>query len=76
MRNRHGQSFGPIFDSIKKRFSALASKELVKLIEHINAFRNTYVAHQEQPLEDAEQARAALKEWAAGLYDIWKAHHQ
>ena len=39
-------------------------------------FRNTFVAHQEQPLEDVEQARAALKEWSAGLCDIWKAHHQ
>lgn len=68
-------SFGPIFDSIKTRFSRLTSKEFIKLIEHINAFRNTYVAHQEQPLEDVEQGRAALKEWASGLCDIWKAHH-
>jgi type III restriction enzyme len=68
-------SFGPIFDSIKARFSKIASKDFIKQIEHINAFRNTYVAHQEQPLEDVEQARAALKEWSVGLYDIWKAHH-
>jgi type III restriction enzyme len=69
------QSFGGIFDSIKNRFASTASKEFVKQIEKINGFRNTYVAHQEQPLEDVEQARAALKEWAAGLCDIWKAHH-
>jgi type III restriction enzyme len=69
------QSFGGIFDSIKKQFAPIASKEFVKQIEKINGFRNTYVAHQEQPLEDVEQARVALKEWAAGLYDIWKAHH-
>jgi type III restriction enzyme len=68
-------SFGSIFHSIKARFSKIASKDFIKQIEHINAFRNTYVAHQEQPLEDVEQARAALKEWSVGLYDIWKAHH-
>jgi type III restriction enzyme len=69
------QSFGGIFDSVKKRFAPIASKEFVKQIEKINGFRNTYVAHQEQPLEDVEQARTALKEWSAGLCDIWKAHH-
>ena len=69
------QSFGGIFESIKNRFAPLASKEFIKQIEKINGFRNTYVAHQEQPLEDVEQARAALKEWAGGLCDIWKAHH-
>jgi type III restriction enzyme len=69
------QLFGGIFDSIKNRFAPIASKEFVKQMEKINGFRNTYVAHQEQPLEDVEQARAALKEWAAGLCDIWKAHH-
>ena len=69
------QSFGGIFESIKKRFAPIASKEFVKQIEKINGFRNTYVAHQEQPLEDVEQARAALKEWSAALYDLWKAHH-
>jgi type III restriction enzyme len=69
------QSFGGIFETIKNRFATIASKEFIKQIEHINGFRNTYVAHQEQPLEDVEQARAALKEWAGGLCDIWKAHH-
>jgi type III restriction enzyme len=69
------ESFGGIFDSVKSRFSPLASKDFVKQIERINAFRNTYVAHQELPLEDVEQARSALKEWGAGLCDIWKAHH-
>ena len=69
------QSFGGIFDTIKKRFAPIASKEFVKQIEKINGFRNTYVAHQEQPLEDVEQARTALKEWSAALYDLWKAHH-
>lgn len=68
-------SFGGIFDSVKQHFAPLASKEFVKQIERLNAFRNTYVAHQEQPLEDVEQARVALKEWSTGLCDIWKAHH-
>jgi len=69
------QSFGRIFDSVKSRFASIASKEFVKQIEKINAFRNTYVAHQELPLEDVEQARVALKDWSVGLCDIWNAHH-
>ena len=69
------ESCGGIFDCIKSRFAPIASKEFVKQVEKINGFRNTYVAHQEQPLEDVEQARTALKEWAAGLFDIWRAHH-
>jgi type III restriction enzyme len=69
------QSFGRVFDSVKNRFGSIASKEFVKQIEKINAFRNTYVAHQELPLEDVEQARVALKDWSTGLCGIWKAHH-
>ena len=70
------ESYGGIFSSVKRRFAPIASTEFVKQIEKITAFRNTYVAHQELPLEDVQQERAALMEWAAaGLYDIWKAHN-
>ena len=55
--------FHRVIPIVRARFSPIASKEFVKQIERINAFRNTYVAHQELPLEDVEQARAALKEW-------------
>jgi hypothetical protein len=69
-------SFGGIFDSIKQRFEGIATKDFVKEIEKINGFRNTYIAHQEQPLEDVSQTRDALKKWCKGLWDIWSAHHQ
>src|SRR5437870_22566 len=59
------------FRLAEKALHADRFQRFVKQIEKINGFRNTYVAHQEQPLEDVEQARVALKEWAAGLYDIW-----
>jgi type III restriction enzyme len=68
-------SFGGIFTTIKQRFGGIATKEFVKEIEHINAFRNSYIAHQEKELDDVSQAREALKEWSRGLYDIWKVHH-
>jgi len=32
----------------------MTSKKFVKQIEKINGFRNAYMAHQEQALEDAE----------------------
>lgn len=69
-------SFGGIFETIKQRFGAIATKEFVKEIEKINAFRNTYIAHQEQSLEDVTETRDALKKWCKGLWDIWSAHHQ
>ena len=68
-------SFGGIFETIKRRLAALATKEFTKEVEKINSFRNSYIAHQEQELTDVAQAREALKEWSKGLYDIWKAHH-
>ena len=68
-------SFGGIFETIKKHFGPIAAPEFVKKIEHINAFRNRYVAHQEKELQDVAEAREALKDWSNGLYDIWQAHH-
>jgi type III restriction enzyme len=68
-------SFGGVFDTIKKRFGGIATKEFVKQIERISAFRNTYIAHQEQELSDVSEAREALKQWSVGLFDIWRAHH-
>ena len=59
-----------------KRFATIATKDFVKQIEKTPAaFRNTYIAHQERLLEDAAQAREALKDWIAVLYRIWKVHH-
>jgi type III restriction enzyme len=66
---------GGIFDSVLKQFAPIATKEFLKEIEKIAAFRNTYIAHQERPLEDAAQAKEALKEWSTVLYRIWKVHH-
>jgi type III restriction enzyme len=68
-------SFGGIFGTIKGRFKGIATKEFVKEVERINAFRNLYIAHQEKELKDVNQARDALKEWSTGLYNIWKAHN-
>jgi type III restriction enzyme len=66
---------GGIFDAVLKRFAPIATKDFVKQIEKTAAFRNTYIAHQERLLEDAAQAREALKDWIAVLYRIWKVHH-
>jgi type III restriction enzyme len=68
-------AFGGIFDAVLKRFAPIATKDFVKQIEKTAAFRNTYIAHQERLLEDAAQARQALKDWIGVLYRIWKVHH-
>ena len=38
--------------------------------DFINNFRNTYVAHQEQELTDANLAEKNLKQWILGLRRI------
>jgi type III restriction enzyme len=68
-------SFGGIFETVKTGFGPIASPELVKKMERINALRNNYVAHVEKHDLTPEKAKEGLDEWIGGLYDIWKAHN-
>ena len=37
------------------------------MVEGINDFRNTYIAHQEKELTDVETVKKELKKWIEGL---------
>ena len=69
-RESHG-SVGAVFGAVKQRFSGVP-EDASKLVSNINAFRNTYIAHQKKELTDPVLARKALEEWAGGLRRIWK----
>jgi type III restriction enzyme len=58
---------GGVWQAVRQRFSAPAFQALYGLLDQVNQFRNRYIAHVEQPLRDADEARAALRTWLACL---------
>ena len=58
---------GGVWQAVRQRFSAPAFQALYGLLDQVNQFRNRYIAHVEQPLCDADEARAALRTWLACL---------
>jgi len=58
---------GGVFDSLRTQFKVAGGRELFYMVNDINEFRNTYVAHQEKELNDVNQAREQLKKWINGL---------
>lgn len=64
---------GGVFDSIRVAFKFTGSRKLLESVQALNDFRNTRVAHQEQPVSDAKQARSQLIRWIAGLAELWNA---
>ncbi len=64
---RDGASVGGVWQVVRQRFSTPAFQALYGLLDQVNQFRNRYIAHVEQPLRDADEARAALRTWLACL---------
>jgi type III restriction enzyme len=54
---------GGLFASIRKNFRDLRASGLLQMVAAVYDFRNTYVAHQDEELKDAEKARKGLKDW-------------
>lgn len=64
----HGRDgLGGVFDSIQKRFSGAKTKQQWEVVERVNKFRNTYVAHAEKDLTDPKLAKVELGHWIATL---------
>lgn len=61
---------GGVFDAMRQTFKVQGALDLLDKVTKINDFRNTYVAHQEKDLTDADLAEKALKDWIAGLASI------
>lgn len=64
--NDHTQ-IGGVFDAVRLRFKVQGGRDLLAAVTDINNFRNTYVAHQEKELTDANLAEKNLKQWILGL---------
>ncbi|MCS6919052.1 MAG: DEAD/DEAH box helicase family protein [Fimbriimonadales bacterium] len=52
-----------IWDAVRNEFAPPDSDGLFDLLQRVNEFRNTRVAHVETPLSDAQEAWNALYEW-------------
>ena len=62
---------GGIFAAVRKELADLAQGDLLEAVSRVYAFRNKYVAHQEEPLTDPDTAKDALAQWARALHRIW-----
>lgn len=56
-----------VFSSIRNKFKVKGARDLLYMVEGINDFRNTYIAHQEKELTDVETVKKELKKWIEGL---------
>jgi type III restriction enzyme len=64
---------GGVFQAVKKEFQVAGGRDLLALVQRINDFRNTYVAHQEQELIDRQKAEQELIVWTKGLRALTEA---
>lgn len=62
-----------VFQAIKLELRFSGGRDLLDRVKAINDFRNTRVAHQEKPLTNSEEAKAALTAWIGGLNQLWQA---
>ena len=65
-----------VFEAVKDAFRFSGGRDLLRHVVAINEFRNSRVAHQEKPLNDPKEARAALVEWVDGLSCLWRISHE
>lgn len=70
----YNYDIGGVFEAIKKEFSGFNQTDIYEVVNEINAFRNTYIAHVEKELTNVEKAPKGLISWVVGLYRIYSAH--
>jgi type III restriction enzyme len=62
-----GLNVGGVFASVEKNFNQFNKSNLAERVAAIRNFRNTYIAHQEKELTNAELAKNELGNWIGGL---------
>lgn len=67
---------GGIFQAVVDGFGPYRDSELVDMVETVNEFRNTYIAHQEEILSDVEQAKVNLKYWIKTIVALYRLNHK
>jgi type III restriction enzyme len=58
---------GGVFEAVEKAFRVQGGRDLLYLVTEVNDFRNTYIAHEGQPLVDAALAETNLRKWVDAL---------
>ena len=58
-----GWGIGGIWKAVQTAFSGHEFKEIYQLLNQVNDFRNTYVAHVDAPLSDEKEAWEAMYVW-------------
>lgn len=61
-----------VFEALKSEFRFTGGRDVLASVNSMNEFRNTRVAHQEQPLTDGKEARKSLVGWIDGLRQLWQ----
>ncbi|BAC09032.1 DEAD/DEAH box helicase family protein [Thermosynechococcus vestitus] len=65
-----GMGADGIWKAVSDTFSSPGFRDLYELLERVNEFRNTRVAHVETPLNDADEARGAMTTWLQALVQL------
>ena len=63
-----------VFEALKSEMRFTGGRKVLEDVKSMNEFRNTRVAHQEQPLTSANEAKVALIAWIVGLHRLWLAN--
>jgi type III restriction enzyme len=64
---------GGVFEAIRESFKMAGGRKLLDVVQSMNDFRNTRIAHQERPVTDVKEAKGTLVRWIEGLSLLWKA---
>ncbi len=59
-----------VFTALRNQFWIQSGHKLLEIIDRINKFRNTYIAHQEKELTDRNMARQELNVWIEALQQL------
>lgn len=64
---------GGAFDAVRMAFKVKGGRDLLAIVQSMNDFRNTVVAHQGEELKDANRAKKELAAWVKGMLEIGQA---
>jgi len=63
---------GGIWRDVRGCFATKSMQDAYRVLDSMYRFRNRYVAHGDEQLQDGEKADAAMKEWINGLIQLSK----
>jgi hypothetical protein len=61
-----------VFEAVRDELRLPGARAIFEAIKSVNDFRNTRVAHQETPLTNPDETKAALLKWVETLAFLWR----